>query len=62
MSNLRLTRRNLRKVDDARLLLAIQGFLSDAENEKVQRRIERWLRKNGVTEIRQIPLCAADEA
>lgn len=45
-------RENLAKSDFCRAYLHIQGFLTDAENEKVFRRIRKWQDKHevGITE------------
>lgn len=46
------------RVMDARMLLSIHGFLSDAETRAVNRRIEKWARKHGF-EITRDPLTRA---
>lgn len=45
-------RENLAKSDFCRAYLHVQGFLTDAENEKVFRRMRKWQDKHkvGVTE------------
>lgn len=41
-------RENLAKSDFCRTYLHVQGFLTDAENEKVFRRIRKWQDKHKV--------------
>ena len=41
-------RENLAKSDFCRSYLFVQGFLTDAENEKVFRRIRKWQEKHKV--------------
>ena len=41
-------RENLAKSDFCRAYLHVQGFLTDAENEKVFRRIRKWQDKHKV--------------
>lgn len=53
---MKFTTQNLRRVDEARILLGIQGFISYREEGNVCRRIEKWLRKNGVRWTRT-PFC-----
>lgn len=45
-------RENLSKSDFCRAYLHVQGFITDAENEKVFRRIRKWQDKHkvGITE------------
>lgn len=45
-------RENIAKSDFCRIYLHAQGFLTDAENEKVFRRIRKWQDKHkvGITE------------
>ena len=45
-------RENLAKSDFCRAYLHVQGFLTDAENEKVFRRMRKWQDKHkvGITE------------
>lgn len=49
-------RENLAKADFCRIYLHINGFLTDAENEKVFRRISKWQDKHkvGVTESQML--------
>jgi len=54
---MKFTPQNLRRIDEARIILGIHGFISYREEENVCRRMEKWLRKNGVRWIRT-PLCA----
>lgn len=52
-------RRKLAIADLCRAFLNIQGFLTDAENEKVHQRILNWQDKNKV-EITKAQLLSAD--
>lgn len=42
-------RENLAKSDFCRAFLHVQGFLSDADNEKVHQRIRKWQDKHKVS-------------
>lgn len=52
-------RENLAKSDFCRAYLHVQGFLTDAENEKVFQRIRKWQDKNKV-EITEEQLLSVD--
>ncbi len=44
------------RVDACRTMLALHGFLSDTENERVAKRIDKWAAKGGVfREPREAP-------
>lgn len=51
-------RENLAKSDFCRAYLHVQGFLTDAENEKVFRRIRKWQDKSkiGITEAQLLSI------
>lgn len=40
------------RVDQCRMMLHIHGFLSEAENERVNARIEKWAAKDGVRRVK----------
>jgi len=37
---------NLDRVEDCRTFLFIHGFTTMTENEKIKKRVEKWLKKN----------------
>lgn len=51
-------REKLAKSDFCRAYLHVQGFLTDAENEKVFQRIRKWQDKNkvGITEAQLLSI------
>lgn len=39
----------LRRFDDCRMMLLLNGFLSEAESRKVRQRMKKWAAKHGVS-------------
>jgi len=37
----------VKRINDARKMLAVMGFISDRENTKVAQRVKRWIRDSG---------------
>ena len=39
------------RIDDCRFLLKVHGFLSEAESDRVLKRMDRWLRLHGYRRV-----------
>jgi len=51
------------RVDACRVMLAAHGFLSEAENERVKKRIDKWAVKDpNVKKVERVPLVASKKA
>lgn len=39
------------RIEDCRFMLRVHGFLSDAESDRISKRIEKWLAMHGMRRV-----------